>query len=86
MLTRDNLDFLLKVAQFLHDHWESPDWGRQPLNQSLILLATQSLAQGIDDPATRSQILKLLDRALNSDDPRSVRRFPRIRGRVAKAP
>lgn len=56
MLTKEGLEFLLRITDFFHGHWEDPEWGKRPLNQILLMLSTHMLAGGIADSALRQQI------------------------------
>jgi hypothetical protein len=41
MLTKEGLEFLLRITDYFHGHWEDPEWGKRPINQVLLSLDVQ---------------------------------------------
>ena len=56
MLSKTTLDFILRLTDWFHGHWEDPEWGKRPTTQILIALAVRDLANGIQDTELRAQI------------------------------
>ena len=50
------LDFILRLTDYFHGHWEDPSWGRRPGSQVLIALAIDVLSSKISDAGLRGQI------------------------------
>ncbi len=67
MLTKAGLEFLLRITDYFHGHWEDPGWGHRPANQVLILSSVQTLAGGIADEGVRRQVLGTLEKAMVSE-------------------
>jgi hypothetical protein len=63
MLTRQGLEFLLRITDHFHGHWEDPGWGQRPTTQTLLLASVGTLAEGIADDAARRQIQGVVARA-----------------------
>ena len=64
MLTKAGLEFVLKLTDFFHGHWEDPGWGQRPTNQVLIMLSAHTLANGIEDPEARRQVQGTLEKSM----------------------
>ena len=64
MLSKDGLEFLLRITDYFHGHWEDPEWGRRPINQVLVLLSAHTLANGIADPESRAAIQGSVEKAM----------------------
>jgi hypothetical protein len=64
MLTKEGLEFLLRITDYFKGHWEDPGWGHKPINQVLILVSARTLANGIADADARRQVQTSLDKAL----------------------
>ncbi|MGQ0444071.1 MAG: hypothetical protein ACT4O2_02820 [Beijerinckiaceae bacterium] len=64
MLTKEGLNFLLRITDFFGGHWEDPGWGQKPINQVLIMLSAHTLVGGISDKETQRQVQAALERAL----------------------
>ncbi len=64
MLTKDQLQFILRLTDFFHGHWEDPEWGKRPMNQLLIQLSTHTLASGIEDKRVRTAIQGSLEKSM----------------------
>lgn len=64
MFTKERLDFLLKLTDSFHGHWEDPEWGRRPMNQVLVLLGSHILADGIADEAARQRVQSTIEKAM----------------------
>jgi hypothetical protein len=64
MLTKEGLEFLLRITDYFNGHYEDPGWGQRPINQVLLLVSAQTLAGGIADETVRRQIRTTLDKAL----------------------
>ncbi len=56
MLSKAGLDFILHITDYFNGHWEDPEWGRMPVNQTLIAVAIRELGDGIQDATLRGQI------------------------------
>jgi hypothetical protein len=64
MLTQEGLDFILRITDYFHGHWEDPSWGRRGINQVLILLSIYNLAEGIADTEARQTVQRSVERAM----------------------
>ena len=64
MLSKNRLDFILRLTDFFHGQWEDPEWGKNPSTQILIALAVRELATGIQDPVTRGSIHSAADQII----------------------
>jgi len=64
MLSKAALDFLLRLTDWFHGHWEDPEWGKRPTTQILIALAVRDLATGIQDAEFRGQIQAAADKVV----------------------
>lgn len=73
MLTKQGLEFLLRITDYFGGHWEDPGWGQQPINQVLVLLSAHTLAGGIEDERARQEVQGPLERALANTAQRIVR-------------
>ena len=62
MLSKNRLDFILRLTDWFHGHWEDPEWGKYPSTQILIALAVRELATGIQDPETRGSMHSAADK------------------------
>ncbi len=49
MLSKSALDFILRLTDWFHGHWEDPEWGKRATSQILIAVAVRELASGIHD-------------------------------------
>ena len=56
MLTEEGLQFILRITDYFHGHYEDLNWGRRHINQILIYLSVHTLAEGIADKETRAAI------------------------------
>ena len=68
MLSKSALDFILKITDYFHGHYEDPEWGRMPATQILVAVAVRDMAAGINDKELRAQITSAADKvvAMNS--------------------
>lgn len=64
MLSKAALDFLLRLTDWFHGHWEDPEWGKRPTTQILIALALRDLATGLHDAELRGQIQAAADKVI----------------------
>jgi hypothetical protein len=64
MLSKAALDFILRLTDWFHGHWEDPEWGKRPTTQILIALAVRDLATGIQDAELRGQIHVAVDKVV----------------------
>ena len=64
MLSKIRLDFILRLTDWFHGHWEDPEWGKHPSTQILIALAVRELTTGIQDPETRGAIYAVADKVV----------------------
>ena len=62
MLSKNTLDFILRLTDYFHGHWEDPEWGKRHTTQILIALAVRELATGIQDAELRGQIHAAADK------------------------
>ena len=74
MLTKQGLEFLLRITDYFGGRWEDPGWGQQPINQVLVMLSAHTLAGGIDDERAREEVQGTLERAIAGAAQRIVRR------------
>ena len=65
---KPSMDFILNITGYFKGHWESPDWGRLPVDQILIALVIRDFASAIEDTELRKQLHTAADQvvALNS--------------------
>ena len=61
MLSKSALDFILRLTDWFHGHWEDPEWGKRASTQILIAIAVRDLAVGIQDEELRKQIQTAAD-------------------------
>lgn len=73
MLTKQGLEFLLRITDFFGGRWEDPGWGQQPINQVLIMLSAHTLAGGIEDEKARGAVQGTLEKALANTAQKIVR-------------
>jgi len=64
MLSRSGLEFILRLTDWFHGHWEDPEWGRHPTSQILIAVAIHELASGIQDADLRGQIQAIANKVV----------------------
>ena len=64
MLSKTRLDFILRLTDYFHGHWEDPEWGRRASSQVLIAVAVRDLASGIQDADLRGMIQGAADKAI----------------------
>lgn len=64
MLSKAAMDFLLRLTDWFHGHWEDPEWGKRPTTQILIALALRDLATGLHDADLRGQIQTATDKVI----------------------
>ncbi len=64
MLSKTALDFILRLTDWFHGHWEDPEWGKRPTSQVLIAIAVRELAAGIQEAELRSQIQATADKVI----------------------
>jgi len=64
MLSKNVLDFILRLTDWFHGHWEDPEWGKRPTSQILIALAVRDLSSGIQDVEFRGQIQAAADKVI----------------------
>jgi hypothetical protein len=64
MLSKAAMDFLLRLTDWFHGHWEDPEWGKRPTTQILIALALRDLATGLHDADLRGQIQTAADKVI----------------------
>jgi hypothetical protein len=64
MLSKAALDFLLRITDWFHGHWEDPEWGKLPSSQILIAVAVRDLASGIEDSELRAQVQGATDKVI----------------------
>jgi hypothetical protein len=64
MLSKSAMDFILRLTDWFHGHWEDPEWGKRPTTQILIAIAVRDLATGIQDVEFRGQIQAAADKVV----------------------
>lgn len=64
MLSKATLDFVLRLTDWFHGHWEEPGWGKRATTQVLIAVAVRDLAAGIQDAGLRRQIQGAADEVI----------------------
>lgn len=70
MLTKEGLEFLLRITDYFNGHWEelvdpnNPGWSKKPINQVLLLLSAHTLAGGIADAEAQRQIHAAIEKAM----------------------
>jgi hypothetical protein len=64
MLSKTALDFILRLTDWFHGHWEDPEWGKRPSSQILIAIAVRDLAAGVQDVELRGQIHAAADKVI----------------------
>jgi len=64
MATKAASDFILRITEYFHGHWEDPEWGKLPVNQLLIGLAIRELSSRLQDPEVRNVIHTAADRTI----------------------
>ena len=64
MLTKNGLDFLLRLTDWFHGHYEDPEWGRRPTTQILIAVAVRELSSGLVDAELRGQVQNAADHVI----------------------
>lgn len=64
MLSKAELEFVLRLTDWFHGHWEDPGWGRRYTSQILIALAVRELATGLQDAKLRGQIQTAADEVI----------------------
>lgn len=64
MLTKQGLEFLLRITDYFGGRWEDPGWGQQPINQVLVMLSAHTMAGGIEDDKARREVQGTLEKAI----------------------
>jgi hypothetical protein len=64
MLSKDRLDFILRLTDWFHGHWEDPEWGKRATTQILVAVAVRDLAEAIQDSDMRGQIQGAADKVI----------------------
>ena len=64
MLSKAALDFILRLTDWFHGHWEDPEWGKRASTQILVAVAVRELADGIQDSELRGQIHGAVDKVI----------------------
>jgi hypothetical protein len=73
MLTKEGLEFLLKLTDYFKGHWEDPGWGQKPINQVLILLSAHTLADGIAETGAQRQVQAAIEKAMTDAAQRAIK-------------
>lgn len=63
-MSKSRLDFILRLTDYFHGHWEDPEWGKRPATQILIALAAHELATGLQDAEIRGQITAATEKVI----------------------
>jgi len=64
MLSKQALDFVLRITDYFHGHWEDPEWGKLQSTQILLAVAVRDLAAGIQDVEFRAQMQGAADKVI----------------------
>jgi len=64
MLSKSALDFILRLTDWFHGHWEDPEWGKRATSQILIAVAVRELASGIHDVELRDHMNMAADKVI----------------------
>jgi hypothetical protein len=64
MLSKAAMDFILRLTDWFHGHWEDPEWGKRASTQILVAVAVRDLAAGIQETELRSQIQSAADKVI----------------------
>ena len=64
MLSKSALDFILRLTDWFHGHWEDPEWGKRATSQILIAVAVRELASGIQDVELRGHMNMAADKVI----------------------
>ncbi|MGO9119813.1 MAG: hypothetical protein ACLQPD_19650 [Desulfomonilaceae bacterium] len=64
MLTKEGLEFLLRITDYFHGHWEDPHWGQTPINQVSLMLSAPTLVNGVAETEVRRQIQGPFEKAM----------------------
>ncbi len=64
MLSKSALDFILRLTDWFHGHWEDPEWGKRATSQILIAVAVRELASGIHDVELRDHLNMAADKVI----------------------
>ena len=64
MLTKSGVEFLLRITDWFHGHWEDPEWGKRPGTQILIAIAVRELSNGLADAELRGQMQAAADKVI----------------------
>jgi hypothetical protein len=64
MLSKDRLDFILRLTDWFHGHWEDPEWGKRATTQILVAVAVRDLAEAIQDSDMRGTIQGAADKVI----------------------
>ncbi len=63
-MSKNRLDFILRLTDYFNGHWEDPEWGKRPTTQILIALAAHELATGLQDAELRGQITAATEKVI----------------------
>ncbi len=63
MLTKEGLQFVLRLTDYFGGHWEDPSWGRRAVNQTLLLTSIGTLVEGVADEEARRALQTAVARA-----------------------
>ncbi len=66
MLTKEGLEFLLRMTDFFNGHYEEPigPLGPKAIHQVLILLSAHTWAGGITDTEARRQVQATIEKTM----------------------
>ncbi len=73
MLTKESLDFLLRMTDYFNGKWEDPEWGKRPINQVLISLSAHTMAIGIADIKARNKIQGNIEKVITEAAQKAVK-------------
>ena len=69
MLSKEALEFILEMTDFMHGHYEDPEWGRdfgRPVSQILVALGAHVFAEAINNKEARNQIQRVARQSIAS--------------------
>ncbi len=74
-MSKEELEFLLRITDYFHGHWEDPGWGSKYMNQVLVLLGAHTWANGIAETEARQAVQHTIEKAM-TDVARKVMSTP----------
>ena len=72
-MTKQGLEFMLRITDYFGGRWEDPGWGQQPINQVLVMLSAHTMAEVIEDDKARREVHGPLEKAIAGTTQRIIR-------------